>query len=681
MKCEIFDVSPSTYGLIIVTTTEDGTVDSRVDIIVQKNDKVPCTHVRTYSISRNGTAKLCFKVIRSNTINERDLLDLANVVTEQDTPNGMVCCELVMSIPNAIPHDIDISVEFGLEIDGVVMLRATEPIYGVTEEVLYKPSTDNVHGILENEIDQTALILATLGKNLEKALEDENTVWLSDAEEALDDYQKGDNPMVYGIDLGTTYSRISRLSSNGQPVVIEDMWTGLESMASAVFIHENGRIDVGESAKEEGFCEPDRLLQYFKRWIGRSNDPNRERYIVDNKEYDPVELCTIVLSKIISYAKDSGEDVKDVVVTYPAWFDMNQIVAMRDACVAAGLNVRAMINESAAASINYCAKHTNGDQNIIVYDLGGSKFDVSLLKMTKNSESQGVEILCMDGDAFLGGCDWDNELYQLLLSKYEEQYGVSADLLPEDLQSCIREGVESLKMKLTHKETAKFKIPYDGENVILEVTRREFESATAGYVEQTIGWLNSVLNRANMADDDIGVVLLVGGSTRMPMIRNMLTKRFGEKVFYDDPEKAIAKGAAIIAGNIDVYQSTLMTKADSKFKLTTAEDKLKEHLQDGKARLVYDPEIDKVRIRYDSEIPENPIIDRIVDDVRRCLNDLYESHIRIDRIRRNTKGAFFDSKRAEDMRSELDSLIRNQKKIDQLFRDIDCWNVIESKAK
>lgn len=443
---------------------------------------------------------------------------------------------------------------------------------------------------------------------------------------------------AYGIDLGTTYSAIAMLGATGAPEIIADTELGKDTLASAVFFAEDGTVNVGDTAKEEGVAAPERLHQFFKRWIGRGTDPNREHYLVDGQEYDPIELSSIVLGRIINYAKDNGEDVKDVVITCPAYFDYAQRDATKQAGVAAGLNVMAVINEPTAAAINYCVNRFNEDQNVLVYDLGGGTFDVTLMRMTQNGANRSVDVLGTDGDAFLGGCDWDNELYQLLLAKYEEQYGSSADDMPDDLKALIRGQVEDLKMKLTNKEKAKTKIPYDGENVILEVTREEFENATAGYVDQTIGWLNSVLQKANMTDDDVDVVLMVGGSTKMPMIRGMLSERFGEKAFFGDPDKAVAKGAAIVAD---------MQLKNAEVDLLK---QLQEQLQDGNIRLERDRSTGKVKIisnvdpvkgdvsetQENGEIDWNPIgdlqglEDTLSEKLGEVLPEVFEGDTEID---------------------------------------------------
>lgn len=419
---------------------------------------------------------------------------------------------------------------------------------------------------------------------------------------------------AYGIDLGTTYSAIAKLGATGAPEMIADNDLGKDTLASAVFFAEDGTVYVGDTAKEEGVAAPERLHQFFKRWIGRGTDPNREHYLVDGKEYDPIELSTIVLGRIINYAKDNGEEVKDVVITCPAYFDYAQRDATKQAGIAAGLNVMAVINEPTAAAINYCVNRFNEDQNVLVYDLGGGTFDVTLMRMTQNGANRNVDVLGTDGDAFLGGYDWDKELYDLLLAKCEEKFGRSAVNMPEDVKALIRGQVEDLKTKLTIKETAKAKIPYEGENVTLEVTREEFESATAGYVEQTVGWLNSVLQKANMTDDDVDVVLMVGGSTKMPMIRGMLTQRFGEKAFFGEPEKSVAKGAAIVADMILKNNEVELLK------------KLQEQLQDGNVRLERDRDTGKVKIISTDErlSPDDDMVQSLEEALNKKLGEIPE---------------------------------------------------------
>lgn len=421
--------------------------------------------------------------------------------------------------------------------------------------------------------------------------------------------------VAYGIDLGTTYSVLARLGVTGAPEIISDVELGKDTLASAIYHKEDGTFDVGDSAKEAGVANPARLHQFFKRWIGRNSDPNREHYMVDGKEYDPVELSAIVIGRIIEYGKASGEDVKDVIITCPAYFDYAQREATRQAGIAAGLNVLAVINEPTAAAINFCYNRFSEDQTILVYDLGGGTFDVTLLRMSQSGETKNVDVLGTDGDAMLGGKDWDEELYELLLDLYVEKFGGSKDEIPEDLKNLIRAEVEGLKFRLSTRENVRARIPYNGENIVLEVTREKFEEVTAKFVDQTIGWMDSVISKAGITDADIDVVLMVGGSTKMPMIKNMLINRFGEKAFFGDPDKSVAKGAAIVADMMQKKQDVDMLQ------------KLQEQLEKGNIRLMKD---DGGEIKIEITNPGSTGIlpgDTFGEDVEKKLNEVFKGEV------------------------------------------------------
>lgn len=352
---------------------------------------------------------------------------------------------------------------------------------------------------------------------------------------------------VYGIDLGTTYSCIAKLDNTGRAEIITDFETEQDIIASAVFVMADGQVLVGDSAKEEGVANPKRLCQFFKRYIGRTDLPNRQRYIIDGKEYDPIELSSIVLGRIKQYAKSQNEDVQNVVITCPAYFSYAQRDATKQAGMIAGMNVMCVVNEPTAAAVNYCVNQFDEDKTALVYDLGGGTFDVTLVKMTMQDGARNVEVLATDGDDMLGGADWDKALFDLILTKYVENYGGSIEKVPSDLKSELRGLVEATKKKLTIKESHKLKAQYEGEKIVLDITREEFESETQQYLSQTFLLLDNVLAKSGCSDSDIDVVLLVGGSTKMPMVQKAMNERYGEKVQFSDPDKAVAKGAAYIA--------------------------------------------------------------------------------------------------------------------------------------
>lgn len=352
---------------------------------------------------------------------------------------------------------------------------------------------------------------------------------------------------AYGIDLGTTYSAVAKIGPTGAPEIIANTNLAKDLLASAVYFREDGKVVVGDEAKEEAATNPERLMQFFKRWIGLKDDPEREVYIVDGNEYDPIQLSAMVLQEIVNYAKENGEDVHDVVITCPAYFSDQQRGAIVQAGEVVGLNVMAIINEPTSAAINYCFNRYNEDQTVLVYDLGGGTFDVTLMRMSEDNGQRNIEVLGTNGDSKLGGREWDEELYNIIIDKYKNQYGRTDDDITIDLENEIRSRVEEIKIKLSTKESYELKMLHDGESIKLTVTREEFERATSYRVDETVGWLNRVINDAGYTDDKIDIVLLVGSSTKMPMIRKMLSDRFGEKVVFADPDKAVAKGAAIIA--------------------------------------------------------------------------------------------------------------------------------------
>lgn len=360
---------------------------------------------------------------------------------------------------------------------------------------------------------------------------------------------------VYGIDLGTTYSCISKYK-NGEVKIIADEEGGSDLLASAVFVKDDGNeLIIGEGAKEEGVLAPERLFQFFKRWIGKDpeKEPDYKHYIVDGKEYTPVELSSLVLKRIKEYAKKAGEEVTDVIITCPAYFDYAQRDATKKAGELAGLNVLAVINEPTAAAISYSNDKYQESQNVLVYDLGGGTFDVTLLKIEIDSTSneKKIDVIATDGDAFLGGADWDNEMYKLLIEKFREQFDVAEEEIDEELKEMLRSATEKLKQKLTMQTTVTYKTKYDGEKIQLEISREEFDERTKGLLGKTEQLLNSMMKKAEevgIRETDIDVVIEVGGSTRMPQVQNFLKERFGdEKVQFYDPDKAVARGAAIVA--------------------------------------------------------------------------------------------------------------------------------------
>ena len=361
---------------------------------------------------------------------------------------------------------------------------------------------------------------------------------------------------VYGIDLGTTYSAIAKLDTSLLPAIIPNVLEDSDPTIPSVIYFESeddgGNIIVGKQAKANIADAGDRVVEFIKRSIG---EEGQGIYHFNGKEYDPVSLSAIILKQIKNYAEKQEGEIRDVVITVPAYFDQARREATRKAGELAGFNVLNTINEPTAAALAYVSSSTDQkpDAYYLVYDLGGGTFDVSLIHMVKNGESYSVEIIATAGDSMLGGADWDAALSDIIREKYYSENMINASDEPsEELHFAIKQCVEKAKRDLTMKTSANVKLRCDGGVTKVSVTRDEFEAATTGLVAKTIALVNQVLSESadRVSKDQIDLVLLVGGSTKMPMIENELkkTENFGpERVRTHEPDWAVAKGAVLYA--------------------------------------------------------------------------------------------------------------------------------------
>ena len=361
---------------------------------------------------------------------------------------------------------------------------------------------------------------------------------------------------AFGIDLGTTYSCIAKIDDSGTPSTITIQEEGKDTMASAVFFESENNVIVGGNAKEYVETDGDRVVQFVKRKIGKldpaTGNPYQFRFF--DKDYEPVAISAMILKRLKEAAEMQGMEVKDVVITCPAYFGLEERNATKDAGVKAGLNVLGIINEPTAAALNYCSREFMEEKNIMVYDLGGGTFDVTIVKLGVATDQDGVQkskvsVLATDGDDLLGGADWDERLYGYIADKVCEDIGIDIADLDAETKQTIRSKTEETKKKLSTAESAKVKVKANGSIANVEVTRAEFEQMTSDLVAKTMTFMDSAIKKAemNLPGLSIDTVLLVGGSTYMPMIRNAVEARFPGKVRLEDPDRAVAKGAAIYA--------------------------------------------------------------------------------------------------------------------------------------
>lgn len=358
---------------------------------------------------------------------------------------------------------------------------------------------------------------------------------------------------VYGIDLGTTYSVIATVDERtGIARVIDNDNDNTPTLPSAVYFPENEDENtvVGSDAKLQAEITPDRVVQFIKREIGK---PDGKVYEFYGKKFDPIMISSLILKRMKEYADAQGEDVRDVIITCPANFDISSKTATRQAGEIAGLNVLNIIHEPTAAALHYMAKEFPEDRTILVYDLGGGTFDVSLADVTSKGTGDdtvmSVDIIDSRGDDHLGGADWDQRLFEIVWSKFLDEVGEDEDDI--DQFDVVKAGVyaqiEDTKKRLTKIANRNVTVRYNGSSIPIPVTRDEFVEATKDLVQRTLDFTDELLKANGRTPDDIDDVLLVGGSTMMPMVSDAVKNMFPGKVHSEEPHLAVAKGAAIAA--------------------------------------------------------------------------------------------------------------------------------------
>ena len=349
-----------------------------------------------------------------------------------------------------------------------------------------------------------------------------------------------------GIDLGTTNSVVSVLEG-GEPVVIANA-EGSRTTPSVVAFAKNGEVLVGQSAKNQAVTNVDRTIRSVKRHIGQDWTVD-----IDGKNYTPQEISARTLMKLKRDAESYlGEDVTDAVITVPAYFSDSQRQATKEAGQIAGLNVLRIVNEPTAAALAYGLEKGDKEQTILVFDLGGGTFDVSLLEIGDGV----VEVRATSGDTELGGDDWDQRIVDWLVEKFKAANGIDLTKDKMALQR-LREAAEKAKIELSSNQSANINLPYitvDAEKnpLFLDETlsRAEFQRITQDLLDRCKAPFNQVIKDAGIGVGDIDHVVLVGGSTRMPAVSELVKELTGGKEPNKgvNPDEVVAVGAALQAG-------------------------------------------------------------------------------------------------------------------------------------
>ena len=345
-----------------------------------------------------------------------------------------------------------------------------------------------------------------------------------------------------GIDLGTTNSVVAVLEG-GEPTVIANAEGNRTTPSIVAFKSEE--VLVGELAKRQAITNPDNTVRSIKRQIGTNWKENFE-----GKDYTPQEISARILQKLKRDAESYlGDDVTDAVITVPAYFNDAERQATKEAGQIAGLNVLRIINEPTAASLSYGLEN-NEDQKILVFDLGGGTFDVSILEI-----SEGVfEVKSTSGDSKLGGDDWDQRVVDWLVEKFKSSTGIDLSNDKMAIQR-VQEGAEKAKIELSSTSETEINLPFITANdagpqhLLEKLSRSEFEKITADLVERTKEPVENALSDAGMQFSDIDHVILVGGSTRMPSVQQLVKSLTGKDPHKGvNPDEVVASGAAIQAG-------------------------------------------------------------------------------------------------------------------------------------
>jgi molecular chaperone DnaK len=348
---------------------------------------------------------------------------------------------------------------------------------------------------------------------------------------------------VIGIDLGTTNSCVA-VMEGGEPVVIANA-EGSRTTPSVVGFKKDGERIVGETAKRQAITNPDRTILSIKRHMGTSYKVN-----IDGKEYTPQEISAFILQKLKADAEAYlGEPVTKAVITVPAYFNDSQRQATKDAGKIAGLEVLRIVNEPTAAALAYGIDKEE-DQTILVYDLGGGTFDVSILEL-----GDGIfEVKATSGDNKLGGDDFDQVIIDYLVNEFKKEHGIDLSKDRAAVQR-LKDAAEKAKKELSGVLTTTISLPFitvvDGVPQHLEVnlTRAKFEELSAHLVERTMGPTRQALQDAGLTPDQIDKVVLVGGSTRIPAVQEAVRKLIGKEPHKGvNPDEVVALGAAIQAG-------------------------------------------------------------------------------------------------------------------------------------
>lgn len=358
---------------------------------------------------------------------------------------------------------------------------------------------------------------------------------------------------VFGIDLGTTYSCIAYVDETGRATVVNNS-EGTNTTPSVVNFASPSQVVVGQVAKENAVIDPDNTISLVKTLMGKTDFA----ISYNGEDKSPEEVSAYILRKVAEdAAKMLDTEVKDVVITCPAYFGTAERTATKNAGIIAGLNVLEVISEPTAAALYYGCAREQEEKTILVFDLGGGTFDVTIM----NISSEKIEVICSDGNHELGGKDWDEAVMRYLAEEFISQTGFDGEF-DEYAQQDMRLKAEKAKQQLTSRDQVPVMLDAAGLRARINLTREKFDEITSALLGEAIEKTESAIDVAKEKGYNIDEILLVGGSTRMPQVTKAIVDRFGMEPKILDPDEAVAKGAAIHAVNVYVNNQKSLEPGD-----------------------------------------------------------------------------------------------------------------------
>ena len=343
--------------------------------------------------------------------------------------------------------------------------------------------------------------------------------------------------IIVGIDLGTTFSAISYINSYGKPEIISNI-EGDRTTPSVIYFENDGTWIVGKEAKNLALTNPGRTVRFIKREMGNSS----YRFNVDGKDYFPEDLQAMILTKLKHDAeKFLGTEVKKAVISVPAYFKDSQREATKDAGKIADLEVVRIINEPTAAALTYGLDNIENNQTLLIYDFGGGTFDVTIMKVVEKE----FQIIATAGDSMLGGKDIDGCLVEYLAGKFIDKYDIDLRKEPSTHQD-LWDKAEQLKKDLSFRDNLSIILSSGDKTLRVDLNRETFESLISVFIKRTEECMKQLIDDADMNWSDIDTVVLSGGTSRIPAVRNMIKNVTGKDSMQDmNPDECVSNGAAI----------------------------------------------------------------------------------------------------------------------------------------